>query len=148
MAALLGPRSDRDSRCRCPIVPSLDRTTHRAAGLHEACPSRNDGHLGLRLGDPATVIVEDVVIGNPDGFAQDEEPFARIPRLTVRIDAAASVLSRTLVIASAEIDRPAVRAIATEDGRENYCLPRTSLPGRHACRFRGHLRNGTRDRKG
>jgi AsmA family protein len=85
------------------------------------------GHLGLRLGDPVTVIVEDVVIGNPDGFAHDGEPFARIPRLTVRIDAAASVLSRTLVIASAEIDRPAVRAIATEDGRENYRLPSASL---------------------
>jgi AsmA family protein len=85
------------------------------------------GHLGLHLGDPMTVIVEDAVIGNPDGFAESEEPFVRIPRLTVRIDAAASVLRRTLVIASAEIDRPAVRAIATEDGRENYRLPSASL---------------------
>jgi hypothetical protein len=84
------------------------------------------GHLGLHLRHPTMVTLEDVVVGNPDSFTPDEEPLARIPRLTVRIDAAASVLRRTLVIASAEIDRPEVRVIGTEDGRENYDLPSAS----------------------
>src|ERR1700729_2541492 len=84
------------------------------------------GHLGLHLRDPMTVMVEDVVIGNPAGFTPDKEPFARIARLTVRIDAAASLVRRTLMIASAEMDRPEVRVIATKDGRENYDLSSAS----------------------
>jgi AsmA family protein len=84
------------------------------------------GHLDLQLGNPMTAIAEDVVIGNPDGFAQETDPFARIPRLTVRIDLVASVRRRAVVIASAEVERPVLRIIATDDGRENYRLPAAS----------------------
>jgi uncharacterized protein involved in outer membrane biogenesis len=86
------------------------------------------GHLGLHFGDPVIVSAEDVVVGNPDGFARDEEPFAQIPRLTIRIDAAASLRHRAIAIASVELARPAIRAIATEDGRENYHVPPASRP--------------------
>jgi len=84
------------------------------------------GHLSLQLGDPVTAIADDIVIGNPDGFAQETEPFARVSRLTVRIDVAASVRRRTIVITSVAIERPTLRVIATEDGRKNYSLPAAS----------------------
>jgi uncharacterized protein involved in outer membrane biogenesis len=86
------------------------------------------GHLGLHLGDPVIVTAEDVVVGNPDGFAQEDEPFARIPRLTVQIEVAASIRRRAIVIASVELVQPAIRAIATEDGRENYHIVSPSRP--------------------
>jgi AsmA family protein len=84
------------------------------------------GHLSLHLGDPIITIADDVVIGNPGGFAQETEPFARISRLTVRIDVTASVRRQAIVIASAEVERPVLRVIATEDGRKNYSLPTAS----------------------
>src|SRR4051812_356671 len=83
------------------------------------------GRVDLHLGAPVTVVVADVVIGNPDGFAVDQ-PFARIPRLIVGIDVAASFHHRTMVLASVEIDQPAIDAIETEDGRGNYHLPSSS----------------------
>ena len=86
------------------------------------------GHLGLRLGDPVSVTAEDVVIGNPDGFARNEEPLLRIPRLTVLIEVAASVRHLRIVITSIELDRPLIHATATEDGRENYRLSSASRP--------------------
>jgi AsmA family protein len=86
------------------------------------------GYLGLHFGDPVIVSAEDVVVGNPSGFARDEEPFARIPRLTVQIEVVASIWRRAVVIASVELVRPAIRAIATEDGRENYRLASVSRP--------------------
>lgn len=86
------------------------------------------GRLGLRFGDPVKVIAEDVVVGNPDGFAREDDPFARIPRLTVQIEVAASVRRRSIVIASVELVRPAIHAIATEDGRENYRLASAARP--------------------
>ncbi|MEA2738314.1 MAG: AsmA family protein, partial [Acetobacteraceae bacterium] len=86
------------------------------------------GHLDLHFGDPVIVTAEDVVVGNPDGFAQEDEPFARIPRLTFQIEVAASMRRRAIVLASVELVRPAIRAITTEDGRENYRLPSASRP--------------------
>jgi hypothetical protein len=86
------------------------------------------GYLGLHFADPVTVSVEDLVVGNPAGFAHEEEPFARIARLTVRIDAVASLRHCAIVIASVELVRPAIRAIATEDGRQNYHLPSAARP--------------------
>ena len=86
------------------------------------------GHLGLHLGDPVSVTADDVVIGNPDGFARNEEPLLRIPRLTVLIEVAASLRHLRIVITSIELDRPLIHAIATEDGRENYRLSSASRP--------------------
>ena len=84
--------------------------------------------LALHWGAPTTLIAEDVVIGNPPGFPQDEEPLARIARLAVGIDLGASLRRRAVVIASVEIEQPTIRAIETEDGHENYHLPPTSRP--------------------
>jgi hypothetical protein len=81
------------------------------------------GRVTLHLGAPMTVVGEDVAIGNPDGFAADQEPFVQVPRLTVQPDIATSLHRRAIVIASVEIDRPAIHVVETEDGRANYHLP-------------------------
>jgi len=61
-----------------------------------------------------------VVVGNPANFPAEFEPFARIPRLTLKLDAGAYVRRREIVISAIELDRPVVRAASTEDGRDNY----------------------------
>ena len=76
--------------------------------------------MALHWGDPTTLIADDVVIGNPPGFARDEEPLARMARLAVGIDLAASLRRHSIVIAFVEIEQPTIRAIKTEDGQENY----------------------------
>ena len=87
------------------------------------------GRLRLGPGDPLVLTAEDVVVGNPPGFlAGEEEPFARIPRLTVRLGALASLRRREFVILSLEVERPMVRAIATGDGRDNYHLGPSAGP--------------------
>jgi uncharacterized protein involved in outer membrane biogenesis len=85
------------------------------------------GGLRLRPDDPLLITAEDVVVGNPQGFPPGEEPFARTPLLTVRLDALASLRRREIVITSIELQRPVIRAVAAEDGRENYRDLITSL---------------------
>jgi uncharacterized protein involved in outer membrane biogenesis len=88
------------------------------------------GRLRLRLGDPLMVTAEDVVVGNPPGFpAGDAESFLRVARLTVRLDTLASLRRREFVVPSMEVERPLLRVVATEDGRENYSLGSSGGPG-------------------
>ena len=86
------------------------------------------GRLSLHLGSMATVTAEDVVIGNPDGFASENEPFARIPHLTAQLKTVASLHRGALVVASVDLEGPQIRFIATADGRENYHLAGASRP--------------------
>jgi uncharacterized protein involved in outer membrane biogenesis len=87
------------------------------------------GRLHLRPGSPLVITAEDVVIGNPAGFpTQDEPPFARIPRLTLQLDALVYLRRREVVIPAVEIERPEVRAVATEDGRDNFSFDLASSP--------------------
>jgi AsmA family protein len=104
-------------------APLIER--HASASLAHPVTIRN---LALHWGAPTTLIAEDVVIGNPPGFPQDEEPLVRVARLAVGIDLGASLRRRAVVIASVEIEQPTIRAIETEDGQENYRLPPTSRP--------------------
>ena len=88
------------------------------------------GRLHLRPGDPLLLAAEDVVVGNPPDFSPgEEEPFARIPHLTVRLDALASLRRREFVVPSIEVERPVLRVISTEDGRDNYRLGSSAGPG-------------------
>ena len=86
------------------------------------------GRLRLRPGDPLVVTAEDVVVGNPPGFPAGEEPFARVSRVVVRLDAWASLRRREVVVPSMELERPVLRVIAAEDGRENYSLGSSAGP--------------------
>ena len=78
------------------------------------------GRLRLRPGDPLVLIAEDVVVGNPQDFPAGEEPFARVPRAVVRLDAWALLRRGAIVVPSIELERPALRVVATEDGRANH----------------------------
>ena len=78
------------------------------------------GRLRLHPEQPLSITAEDVVVGNPPGFPSGEEPLARTPRATVRLDALASLRQRKVVITSIELQRPVLRAVATENGRNNY----------------------------
>jgi uncharacterized protein involved in outer membrane biogenesis len=69
-----------------------------------------------------TVTAEDVAIGNPPGFPSGEEPFLRIPRLTLQVEAGAYLRRREIVIPSVELDRPVARAVSAADGRSNFAL--------------------------
>jgi uncharacterized protein involved in outer membrane biogenesis len=105
------------------IAPLIER--YASASLAHPVTIRD---LALHWGNPTTLIVDDVVIGNPPGFAQDEEPLARVARLAVGIDLGASLRRRAVVVAFVQIEQPTIRAIETEDGHENYRLPPTSRP--------------------
>jgi uncharacterized protein involved in outer membrane biogenesis len=78
------------------------------------------GRLRLNLGSPLVLTAEEVVIGNPPGFLPGEDPFLRLPRATLRLDAGALLRRRDIVIPLVELDRPVVRAISTPDGKTNY----------------------------
>ena len=80
------------------------------------------GRLRLRPGSPLTLTAEDVAIGNPPGFPPGEEPFLRIPRLTLQVEAGAYLRRREVVIPSVELDRPVAHAVSTADGRSNFAL--------------------------
>ena len=105
------------------IAPVIER--YASASLARPVTIRG---VALHWGDPTTLIGDDVVIGNPPGFARDQEPLARVARLAVGIDLAASLRRHAVVIAFVEIERPTIRAIKTEDGQENYRVPSASRP--------------------
>ena len=108
------------------IVPLIER--YASASLARPVTIRD---LALHWGDPTTLIADDIVIGNPPGFARDEEPLARVARLAVGIDLAASLRRHAVVIASVEIEQPTIRAIETEDGQENYVTAHPLTCNRH-----------------
>jgi len=78
------------------------------------------GGLRLHPEQPLLITAEDVVVGNPPGFPSGEEPFARTPRATVRLDALTSLRQREVVITSIELHQPVLHVVATENGRDNY----------------------------
>lgn len=86
------------------------------------------GRLHLRLGNPLVISAEDVVVGKPPGFPA-EDPFVRIPHLTLQLDAMAYLRRREVVIPSIEQERPVMRAVATEEGQDNYSFDLGSPAG-------------------
>jgi AsmA family protein len=130
----------------CPLW--LRPIAERQASAYLARPVAIQG-LHLRPGNPVVLTVEDAVVGNPPDFPHGKEPFAHITRATVRLDILASLRHRQIVITSTELERPMVRAVATEDGRKNYSFDGLSAltgdaagPGAGALRIvdgRGHV---------
>jgi uncharacterized protein involved in outer membrane biogenesis len=76
-------------------------------------------HLHVRLGRQTTVAADDVVIANPDGFAQ-ADPLARIGRLTVVADVVAYFRHDAIVLPALTVDRPDIHATGLKDGTNNY----------------------------
>lgn len=78
------------------------------------------GQLRLRPGSPLLAIADDVVIGNPPGFSPVEEPFLRIPRITLQVEVGTYMHRREIVIPLIELDRPAARVASMADGLNNF----------------------------
>ena len=80
------------------------------------------GRLWLRPGSPVLLTAEDVLIGNPPDFPPGEEPFLRIPHLTLQVEAGTYLRRREIVIPAVELDRPMARLVSTVDGRSNFAF--------------------------
>ncbi len=79
-------------------------------------------HLHLRIARQPVLEVDDLVVGNPDGFPAPG-PFASATRLAVTVDAMEYIRTRQIVVPSIVIDQPVVQAIALQDGRDNWTFP-------------------------
>ena len=78
------------------------------------------GRLWLHPGSPVVVTADKLVIGNPPGFPPGEEPFLRIPHLTLQVEAGTYLRRREIVIPSLELDGPVARIVSTADSRSNF----------------------------
>ena len=92
----------------------------------------------LQFGNQITVVLKNLVVGNPEGFPAQAEPFARIAHLSIRLDVLTTLRRRQLAIGSLELDRPLLRAIAMEDGQRNFIFPSAHTPLRRLRIVEGH----------
>lgn len=81
------------------------------------------GSVRLHLGNPLTMVFENLVVGNPPGFPENEEPFARIARVSADVDTFALIRRGQLVITSIDLQQPIVRPVSTVEGQRNYVFP-------------------------
>ena len=85
-------------------------------------------HLHVHLGRKTTIEADDVVVANPEGFAQDA-PFARLGRLTIVADVMNYIHHRTILLPLIGVDGGRVEAISLADGRNNYTIKTASGAG-------------------
>jgi uncharacterized protein involved in outer membrane biogenesis len=78
-------------------------------------------HLHVKLGRVVSVVLDGVVLPNPDGF-DAEAPFARVAHLSVDVEALTYARTRALVIQQITLDQPAIYAAARDDGATNYAF--------------------------
>jgi uncharacterized protein involved in outer membrane biogenesis len=78
-------------------------------------------NLDVKLGWKPTVILDGVVVDNPDGFPQDQK-FATIDRLTVVADVIAYIRTQRIVIPTIGVDHAIVEAVQHTDGKASWDL--------------------------
>src|SRR5690349_3546047 len=71
-------------------------------------------HLQVHVGRVTTVDADDVRIANPPGFPENVD-FARIARVTMKVDVMAYLRSRQIVLPEIALERPEVQALQTAD---------------------------------
>ncbi len=81
------------------------------------------GSVRLHLDNPLNIVFENLVVGNPPEFPENEEPFARIARVSADIDAFALIRRGQLVTTSIDLQQPIVRPVSTAGGQRNYVFP-------------------------
>jgi uncharacterized protein involved in outer membrane biogenesis len=87
-------------------------------------------HLHVRLGRNTAIAADDVVIGNPDGFA-GAAPLARIGRLSVVASVMDYIDHHSVVLPDISIDHPDINALALPDGRNNWTFPASAQAERN-----------------
>ncbi len=81
------------------------------------------GHLSLHVGRHPRLVLDDVEVASPAGFA--EAPyFAHVGRLAVTADAMAYIDHRQIVIPRIDVDRPDVNAVQHDDGHATWDFPK------------------------
>lgn len=80
------------------------------------------GHLHVALGRIVHVTAEDVVVGNPPDWPQDDPPFVHLGTLALDVDPWEYIRHGALVIPSIALDHPAVTLLQKPDGTANYNL--------------------------
>ena len=78
-------------------------------------------HLHVRLGRTVRVVVDDVTIGNPSGWAGDG-PFAKAEHLTADIEAMPLIKERKFVLPLIQVDTPVIDAQQLADGKANWAF--------------------------
>ncbi len=77
-------------------------------------------HLHVRLGRVVRIEADDVVVGNPPGWAASDPPLAAVKRLTVQADALAYIKGQGLILPLIGLDTPKVYAAETADEQANF----------------------------
>jgi uncharacterized protein involved in outer membrane biogenesis len=98
------------------FIPIVDAQASAALGRRVTI-----AHLHVRIGRRTTVVADDVVVANPDGFPQ-AAPLAQVGRLTVAADVMAYIHQRTIVLPMIGIDHAVVAATALENGTNNFTV--------------------------
>jgi uncharacterized protein involved in outer membrane biogenesis len=82
-------------------------------------------HLHVKLGRTIVVTADDVVVGNPEGFA-DPVPFARVSRVSAAVNAWDWWKGAPLTLPWIEVDKPVLNVRAMPDGSANYLFQTAS----------------------
>ncbi len=83
------------------------------------------GHLHVALGRVTRIIVDDVRVGNPAGWPEDEA-FATAEHLTADIDLETLIKERAVKLPLIQADKPVVNAEQRADGTANWTFPSKS----------------------
>ena len=97
--------------------PLLERQASKALGRPVAI-----AHLDLQLGRQSTIELTDLTLANPDGFAADLAPLARIAHVVVQLQLK-DFLDRRLQIVRLDIEQPGLSLHRGLDGLSNWQLP-------------------------
>lgn len=116
------------------FVPLIERRA--SAALHRPVTI---AHLHVRPGWTTTITLNDLHIGQPEGFTAEKEEFASAKSLTVSVKPWPYLVGRGLTLPLVALDTPRGNIVALQDGRNNYTFtadgkpapdngPPTSLP--------------------
>jgi hypothetical protein len=95
------------------LIPLAESRASAALGRSVAI-----SHLHVTPGRLLRITADDVVVGNPPNWHGD--PFAKIPRVTLDVDAWAYIRSGQTVIPLLTMDQPLVAATETTTGEVNF----------------------------
>ncbi len=98
------------------FIPFIDARASAAIGRPVTM-----AHLHVSLGRVTRVVADDVKVANPQGFENDP-PLAEIGHLTIEADVLAYIRHRQIVLPLIGLDHPALQALATASGQNNYTL--------------------------
>ncbi|MBS1065465.1 AsmA family protein [Gluconobacter kondonii] len=103
------------------FVPYIDRKA--TAALHRPV---SIAHLHVHLGFKPTIRVDDLKIGQPEGFGKEKNDFASAHAITVKVDAWRYLTGGGLSVLLIRVDTPKGDIVSLADGTNNYTFPSSS----------------------